>query len=101
MLDVVGCNIASPLDIEVGVRPFDHSKTSIFAGVDHGVVDMCRIGNFERHEEIFNFIPIVNSDPVRHSLEVNVRWVREKCCWRSALKDRLEEAHLLRMWLEN
>ena len=41
--DVVGVYVTCPLYIEVRIIAFDHIKTSVFAGVDDGVVDMCRV----------------------------------------------------------
>ena len=49
-LDIVGGDVARPLQIEILVVALYHVETGIFAGVDNGVVDVRGVCNFESHE---------------------------------------------------
>ena len=42
-LDVISCNVARPLHVEVLVIALNHVKTSIFARVDDCIIDVCRV----------------------------------------------------------
>ena len=49
-LDIIRCDIAGPLYIEELIVALDHIEACIFARVDHSVVNVRRVSDFERHE---------------------------------------------------
>ena len=64
MFDVVGCYVTCPLHIEVRVRSLHHGESRVLARVDHCIVDVCRVGYLERHEQVFDLLSVVDPDPV-------------------------------------
>ena len=90
-LDVIGCDVARPLHIEVVVVALDHGEASVFASVNHSVVDVGRVRDLERHEKVLDFVAVVLANTVRSSLKMTVAWVREEGGWRPTVEDRLEK----------
>lgn len=62
---------------------------------------MSVVRNFKRHKQIFHLVSFVLSDAITFFLKLHVARVLEKSCWRSILKNRLQECRIDRMWLEN
>ena len=88
-LNVVGVNVASPLHVEVLIVAFDHIKTSVFARVHHSIVNVRRILNFKRHEEVVDLIAIILANTISCPLEMHIARVWEKCGRWSVIEDRL------------
>ena len=99
-LDVIGGDVACPLDIEVVVVALDHCEARVFASVNHSIVDVSWVGDLERHEKVLDFIAVILANTVRGSLEMTVTWVREERSWGSSVEDRLEEVRFLGVRLE-
>ena len=100
-LDVIRCDVACPLHIEERVVAFDHDQARVFARVDDCVVNVRRIRDFERHEQVLDLVTAILSHPVSSPIEMHVVGVREESCWWPVRKYGLQEVHFLGMWLED
>ena len=94
MFDVAGPNVASPLDVEVGVARFDHNKACVFARVHHRVIDVGVVRDAERHKEKLDFFFGVDAYAIALPLEVDVVRVVEESRGGPSLENGLQEVDL-------
>lgn len=100
-LDVVAGDVARPLEVEVDIVAFDHIEASVFTRVHDGIVDVGRVRDFERHEQVLDLITIVLADTVSSPIEVHVARVREEGRRGPIRENRLEEVDVLGVWLKH
>ena len=102
VLDIVSRDIPRPLHVEqVRIVGFEHGEASCFTRVHHSVINMSRITNAERHEQVFYFLSSIHTNAICNSFDTHVRWILEKSYRRSAFENRFQESNLVRVWLEN
>ena len=99
--DIVRCNVARPLHIEVVVVTLYHVKARSFTSVDYSIVNVRGVWYLERHEQVLDLLSIVPANTVSRSLNVAVIRVGEKGGWRSIGENGLEEERLLGVGLEH
>ena len=100
-LDVIRRDIASPLYIEILVDTLYHVKPCILARIDHSVVNMGRVSDFERHEKVVDLLAIILANAVCCSFQMHIAWIREESRGRSIIENGLEEINFLSMWLKH
>ena len=64
VLDVVGSDVSSPLNIEVRIGRLHHGEACVLARVDHRVVDVRRVRYLERHEQVLDLFSVVDANSV-------------------------------------
>ena len=99
--DVGSCDVPGPLQVEVGIGPFDHIEACILARVDNGIVDVRRVRYPERHKQVVDLVPLVLTNAVTGPLLMDVARVGEEGGGRPASEDRFQEVRFLGMGLED
>ena len=98
---IISSNIAGPLDIKIVIFTFHHIETGILACIDHSVVYMSSVGNFEGHKQCLERITSVSLDSIRSPVKLHIAWIWEESRWWSVRVYRFEEVDLLSVRLED
>lgn len=94
MSDVLRGDVAGPLQVKVDVWLLNHRKTSVFASVNHRVVDVRCIPNFEGHKQVLNVLPVVSPHSIAHPVYFYIAWIREERSWWPTFVNTLKKVHV-------
>ena len=103
VLDIGWQDVSCPLQVKhvTALATVYHVKSRALTTVDHRVVDVSIVADFERHKQILDFFPFVPTDALALALDLHVGWIREKRCRWSVLENRLQKGGKLSMRLEH
>ena len=97
---ILRLDVACPLQVEHVTLPFKHLKSSSFATIYKGVVNVAIVCNSEGHKQSFDLFSLVASNPITLTFDLHVAWIRKEYCGRSILENRLQKANFRYMRLE-